>query len=151
MDKVVISDASCLIVLSKIGQLELLHQVFGEVIVPQAVADEFGQNLPAWIVIRTPKQTSLVLLLEETLDAGESNAIALAVEMGDCYLILDDQKARKTAASMGIDFTGTLGVIISAKQRGILPAIRPVFEHIIGTDFRVSKAMIEQILLELGE
>ncbi|MCF8244308.1 MAG: DUF3368 domain-containing protein [Saprospiraceae bacterium] len=151
MDKVVISDASCLIVLSKIGQLELLHQVFGEVIVPKAVADEFGQNLPEWIVIRTPKQTSLVLLLEETLDAGESNAIAIAVEMGDCYLILDDQKARKMAASMGIDFTGTLGVIISAKQRGILPAIRPVFEKIIGTDFRVSKAMIEQILLELGE
>jgi len=151
MGKVVISDASCLIVLSKIGQLELLHQVFGEVIVPQAVAEEYGQILPAWIVVRTPTQSSLVLILEETLDVGESNAIALAVEMGDCYLILDDQKARKMAASMKIDFTGTLGVIISAKQRGILSSVRPVFEKIIATDFRVSNVMIEQILVELGE
>jgi len=151
MGKVVISDASCLIVLSKIGQLELLHQVFGEVIVPQAVAEEYGQILPTWIVVRTPTQTSLVLILEETLDVGESNAIALAVEMGDCYLILDDQKARKMAASMKIDFTGTLGVIISAKQRGILSSVRPVFNKIIATDFRVSNVMIEQILLELGE
>lgn len=151
MEKVVISDASCLIILSKIGHLDLLQKVYGEVIVPQAVADEFGLELPDWILVHNPTQSSFVLILEKSLDRGESNAIALALEIGDCYLILDDQKARKMATSLKIDFTGTLGVIISAKARGILPAIRPIFEKILETDFRVSPKMVGQILAEFGE
>lgn len=151
MEKVVISDASCLIILSKIGQLDLLQKEFGEVIVPKAVAQEYGETLPNWIIERSPAQDSLVFLLEETIDTGEANAIALAVEIGNCYLILDDQKARKMAASMKIDFTGTLGIIISAKLRGIIPAVKPIFDKILLTDFRVSSKLIEETLRELGE
>ena len=69
----------------------------------------------------------------------------------DCILVLDDLRARKVAKAMGIPFTGTLGIIASAKQRGIIPLARPLFEQISNTDFRISEKFMEAILAELGE
>lgn len=77
-------------------------------------------------------------LLEESIDQGEASSIALALEIPECYLILDDLRARKVAISLGLSFTGTLGFIASVRQRGIIPAARPLFEQIMATDFRIS-------------
>ena len=72
------------------------------------------------------------------IDKGESSAIALALETPDSTVILDDYKARKIAERLGIPFTGTIGVIIKAKLRGIIPSIKPLLEKIKQTDFRLS-------------
>ena len=72
------------------------------------------------------------------IDKGESSAIALALETADCTVILDDYKARKVAELLGINVTGTIGVIIKAKLRGIIPSIKPLIEKIKQTDFRLS-------------
>ena len=72
------------------------------------------------------------------IDKGESSAIALALETPDCTVILDDYKARKVAERLGINVTGTIGVIIKAKLRGIIPSIKPLIEKIKQTDFRLS-------------
>ena len=151
MKKLVISDASCLIVLAKINHLDLLKNNYGEIIVTPEIANEFGKGLPDWILIRATSKTSLKSLLEESIDLGESSAIALAYEIGDCTIILDDLKARKIAASMNLDITGTLGVIAKAKQNGVIPAVKPVFDLILKTDFRVSEKLIQRILKQLGE
>jgi len=76
--------------------------------------------------------------LEIQIDKGESSAIALALETPDSTVILDDYKARKIAERLGIPFTGTIGVIIKAKLRGIIPSIKPLLEKIKQTDFRLS-------------
>lgn len=81
-----------------------------------------------------PKQ----LLLELQIDKGESSAIALALEIPESTLILDDFKARKIADKLGLTYTGTLGVIIKAKLKGIVPSIRPIINKMKQTDFRLS-------------
>lgn len=70
------------------------------------------------------------------IDKGESSAIALALETPDSTVILDDYKARKIAQQLGINFTGTIGVIIKAKLKGIIPSIKPYLEKIKQTNFR---------------
>ena len=151
MERVVISDTACLIALDKIGHLDLLKLLFGQVIVTPTVAAEFGTALPEWIEIQSPANVSLQTFLEETIDAGEASAIALAVEIKGCYLILDDLRARKVASGMGLEFTGTLGIIAVAKKRSVIPLARPLFEKLIETDFWISEKFLQQLLAELGE
>ncbi|MCB9340632.1 MAG: DUF3368 domain-containing protein [Lewinellaceae bacterium] len=151
METVVISDTSCLIILDKIQQLSLLEAAYDSVIVTQIVADEFGQPLPDWMEVQSPVNHSFQQLLEETIDPGEASSIALAVEIKDCFLIIDDLRARKVAQSVGLSFTGTLGFIGSLKQRGLIEAARPIFDKMMETDFRISKQLVAQFLEELGE
>ncbi|MEO8117049.1 MAG: DUF3368 domain-containing protein, partial [Bacteroidota bacterium] len=118
MPKTIISDTSCFIILTKIGELDLLQKVYGQVLTTQEIATEYGEILPAWVEIRKVNDTHKQQLLELQLDKGESSAIALAMEISNCTVILDDFKARKIAHQLGINFTGTLGVIIKAKLIG---------------------------------
>ena len=78
------------------------------VFVTTEIAQEFGEPLPKWIVIKQVKEKKYQQLLENTLDKGEASAIALALEMEDVLLILDDLKARKEAQKLGLKITGTL-------------------------------------------
>ena len=97
MQKTIISDTSCFILLEKIGELELLHKVFGEILITQEVADEYGSTLPNWISIQNPTNKKYQKILEASVDRGEASAIALAVELTDCLLIIDDLKGRNLA------------------------------------------------------
>lgn len=151
MERVVISDTACLIALNKIGQLGLLKSLYNQVLITPTIASEFHASLPEWIEIQSPVNISLQTFLEETIDIGEASAIALAAEIKDCYLILDDLRARKVAAGRGLVFTGTLGVIAVAKRRGIILAARPLFENLRQTDFWISDKFLQQLLNDLGE
>ncbi len=82
----------------------------------------------------------------------KASAIALAIETTNSLLILDDMlKARKLAAKLSLQFTGTLGVFLKAKQAGIIPAIKPVLEKIQNTDFRFSEDIFKEILKSSNE
>ncbi|MBX2930293.1 MAG: DUF3368 domain-containing protein [Saprospiraceae bacterium] len=151
MESVIISDTSCLIVLEKIDRLSLLKELYSQVVVTPIVAKEFDNELPNWFKVISPSNSSLQKMLEETIDPGESESIALAMETPDCLLILDDLRARKVATSLGLAFTGTLGVIAAAKRQGIIAAARPVFDQLRATDFRLSDSFLEVVLHELGE
>ena len=89
-----------------------------------------------WIL--TVKDISKQKILELQIDKGESSAIALALENQNSKIILDDDKARKVANKLGLDFTGTIGVIIKAKLDGIIPSIKPYLQKIKETNFRIS-------------
>lgn len=151
MPKIIISDTSCFIVLSKIGELDLLQKVYGQIITTPEIAEEFGETLPEWISIKNVSDKYSQKILELQIDKGESSAIALALEIPKSILILDDYKARKVAHQLGILYTGTIGVIIKAKLNGIIPSIKPYIEKIKQTNFRISDAIELQALKEAKE
>ncbi|MEO9070607.1 MAG: DUF3368 domain-containing protein [Ginsengibacter sp.] len=151
MPKIIISDTSCFIVLSNIGELNILHKVYNKIITTIDIVSEYGEALPNWVEIQNADDKYRQQLLEMQIDKGEASAIALALENPGCRLILDDYKARRIAEKLGIDITGTIGVIIKAKLNGIIPSIKPLLEKIRYTDFRLSKEIEILALKEARE
>ncbi len=151
MRKTIISDNSCFIILSNIGELELLHLVYGQIITTADIAEEFGDKLPDWVKIVAVKDKVRQQLLEMQIDKGESSAIALALESAGSTLIIDDYKARKVAEHLGLSFTGTIGVLIKAKLIGKINSIKPILTKIKETNFRISSELEDQALNEAGE
>ena len=149
--KTIISDTSCFIILTNIGELELLHKIYGQVLTTIDIATEYGEPLPDWVEIATVTDKYTQQLLEMQIDKGESSAIALALETPDSTVILDDYKARKIAQQLGLTYTGTMGVIIKAKLKGIISSIKPLLEKIKQTDFRLSPEIELQALKEANE
>jgi predicted nucleic acid-binding protein len=148
---VVIADTSCFILLDKINEFDLLQKIFGSVSTTEEIAAEFNKPLPDWIKIQSVANQRYSQLLEIEVDKGEASAIALALEEKDPLLILDDAKARKLAASLNLDFTGTLGVLLKAKQLGVISGIKPLLEKIQQTNFRFSERILSDILKEADE
>lgn len=150
MQKIIISDTSCLILLHKLGELDLLRLVYGKVLVTSEIAAEFKEKLPEWILVEQPKNKTYQKILEASLDQGEASAIALALEQTDCLLIIDELKGRNYAVSLGLTITGTIGVVIAAKNAGHLASIKPLIEKIRKTNFRLSEEL-EKKALELAQ
>lgn len=151
MHKVIISDTSCFIVLNNIGELELLHKSYDDITTTIEVANEYGEELPDWVSIQSPKDKSKQKILELQLDKGEASAIALALEIPNSTVILDDQKARQVAEKLGLEITGTIGVIIKAKKKGVIESIKPILLKLKNSDFRYSLDLEKEALKEAGE
>lgn len=147
MLKTVISDTSCFIVLSKINRLELLRELYGKIYTTSVIAEEFGEPLPEWVIVEDVKELDKQRILETQIDKGESSAIALALEKKDTLVILDDYKARKLAVKLGLQITGTLGIIAKAKLLGKITSVKPVIAEIKNTNFRIS-AELELLTLQ---
>lgn len=138
MQRVIISDTSCLILLDKLGELHLLHKLFEKITITKEISEEFNKELPGWFEIIDPENKIYQRILETSLDKGEASAIALGIEHRDCLLIIDDYKGRRFAEQLGLKITGTLGVLIDAKINGHLKSIRPSLEKIKDTNFRLT-------------
>ena len=151
MHKTIISDTSCLILLDKIGELDILNKLFGTIITTSEVAEEFGQTLPAWIELRQPTDKNYQSIIEATVDKGEASAIALAIELDDCLLIIDDLKGRKFAHQLGLTIIGSIGVIVDAKLAGIIPSVKPILAKIKATNFRITEQLELLILKRASE
>lgn len=151
MPNAIISDSSCLVLLQNIGALDLLHRVYGSILTTPTVAAEVRFSLPDWIEIRQPVSADEVARLAKLVDPGEASAIALAIETDGSTIILDDLKARKLAVKLGLDLTGTVGVILKAKNDGIISEIRPFILSIRKTNFRLSKQLEQEALKLAGE
>jgi predicted nucleic acid-binding protein len=128
----VITDTSCLIAFTKTGALGLLRQLYAKIIVTEDICTEFGEPLPEWIEIRTVVNKKYQQLLELYLDKGESSAIALAMEIENALLIIDDLKARKEAKRLGFPVTGTLGVLYAAKLKRTYTGAKAVHGNATG-------------------
>ena len=140
----VIVDTSCLIGLERIGQLHLLPALFHPVFAPPAVVAEFGAA-PDWLVGKMPTHTLLWAQLQESIDPGEAEAIALAREE-QCIIILDDLEAREVAQGLQLRVIGLVGVLVKAKQNGLLPALKPLLDQLTARQFRISQAVISKAL-----
>ena len=151
MHKAIISDTSCLILLDKIGELELLNKLFGTIITTSEVAQEFGQLLPDWFEIKQANDKNYQSIIETSVDKGEASAIALALELEDCLLIIDDLKGRKFATQLGINIIGTIGVIVDAKLAGLITSVKPILKKIKETNFRITDSLELLILKRANE
>ena len=149
--EIVISDTSCLILLNKIGELDLLKAVSKRVFVTPEIQQEYREKLPPWITIKTPKNKSYQDLLETVLDKGEASAICLAKEIPYSILIIDDLKGRELAQNLGLRLSGTFGIIIQAKKIGVIPSVKPVLKKIRGTNFRFTERLFEIVMEEAEE
>lgn len=123
MPEIVISDTSCLILLQKINHLSILKNLYSSVVVTSIIAGEFNEDLPTEIIIRDAKDQNTYLAFAQVVDKGEASAFALALELSDCMVILDDRKARNFARNLNIKITGTLGILVKAKRKGIIKGI----------------------------
>ena len=144
-----ILDCTCLIGLERIGLLDLLPQLLEPIFAPPAVIGEFG-SAPIWLTEQAPLDRGMVAALNLIVDWGEAEAIALAYEMKH-RLIVDDLKAREAAQGLGIAITGTVGLLLKAKQAGILPALRPVLDALDLNHFRIGSALRAQALIMADE
>jgi predicted nucleic acid-binding protein len=149
----VVSDASPLIALQQIDELKLLQGLFGEIVVPPAVAREVspGVTLPTWIATRSLLQPMAGEILHASLGAGESEAISLAQEIRAAWLLLDERPARRLAQALGLRVAGTLGLLNRAKEKGLLAAVRPCVEALIRGGFHATPALVKRILTEADE
>ncbi len=157
----VISNTTPLRYLHQIGRLDLLPQLYQRVIVPPAVVDELRQgelkgiDVPsldalAWATVEAVAGVDLQRV-PASLDAGERQALALALGRTAPLLILDDAAARLHAKTLGVRFTGTLGVLVKAKQAGLITAIRPYLDQLDQARFYLSAEVRTRILQLAGE
>jgi len=145
----IVSDSTCLIGLERIGQLAILPALFDPIMIPPEVEREFGVGFSR-LQTETLTSSSLIAILKLIVDAGEAEAIALASEKG-CRLITDDKQARSVAKSLGVPVIGTVGVLVRAKQSGVIVALKPVLEDLERNSFFISTALREEALKLVGE
>jgi predicted nucleic acid-binding protein len=155
---IVVSNTSPLINLANIGQLHLLKQLYGEVIIPPAVYDEIviaGGGQPGamegkiydWVKVEQISNQQMGTLLQIDVDIGEAEAIVLALEMKPDLLLLDERKGRQVASNLGIKFTGILGILIEAKNNQLINAIKPIMDDLIKqVGFRISSKLYQRVL-----
>jgi predicted nucleic acid-binding protein len=148
----VISNASPLISLASIGRLELLHAVFGKVLIPPAVEAEVRsvQSIPAWLV-REDLRGPVDGRIGGRLGRGEAEALSLALHTEASLILLDDLDARKQALSLGLTVSGTAGVLIRAKSMGVIPEVMPILDSLIDSGLRVGPRLRERVLRHAGE
>lgn len=144
--KVVISDASCLILFTNINRLALLEQLFGEILITSAVADEYRLALPAWISIHEPLDRGRIDALSLSLDLGEATSLALALENPGCRIIVDEKKGRRVAKALGLDVIGTLGVLLEASEKELVAVDQELIDLLDKVSFRLSAHLKKRLL-----
>jgi predicted nucleic acid-binding protein len=142
-------DSTCLIGLERIGQMNVIPALLEPVCAPPVVETEFGSR-PEWLQVEDPSDSSMVAALRLVVDEGEAGAIALAYEKG-VRLIVDDRKAREAALRLGIPITGTVGLLLKAKEMGIILAIRPLLDALDEHQFHIGTALRAEALRLSGE
>ncbi|MHB2151039.1 DUF3368 domain-containing protein [Calditrichota bacterium LG25] len=145
MSENAVSNSSCIIVLEKIGRLDLLSESFDTVNIPPAVQSELGQNID-WLIVKSVQNRALVSSLNTQIDDGESEAIALAMEEENVFIVLDDKKARRIAKQLGLKVIGTVGLLLRAKKRGIVTEIKPILDALQEVDFRIGETLYQEAL-----
>ncbi len=146
MDKIIISDTSCLIALSKIDKLDLLKDLYHEIIITKEVYQEFGGSLPDWIIISEVKDKQKQKEIEQRLDRGEASSIVLALEIKNATLIIDEIKGRKIAQSFNIDIIGTIGIILLAEKKGLISDVISLILRLVNKGFRLSDNLINKLI-----
>jgi predicted nucleic acid-binding protein len=161
LDRLVISNTSPLLYLHQVGRIDLLQSLYGRVHIPLAVKKELhagaelGIAVPdtgalEWLEVRPLRDTTLLPVVID-LGSGEAEAIALAIGHPGSLLILDDSLGRRIAHLNKVTYTGTLGVLVKAKSRGLLPLVSPVIEALRKTTMHLTQSLVEMILREAGE
>jgi predicted nucleic acid-binding protein len=159
----VVSNTSPLSNLAVVGEISLLQQIYPKIVIPPIVQTElmqFPQIKPTivrliatgWLSVESPKNLQFVSTLEQTLDAAEASAIALAIEINADRLLIDEHLGRIIAIQHGLKIRGIVGILVNAKNQGLIPEMKPTLDRLIhNAGFRVSQALYDFALRETGE
>ena len=158
----VVVDATPLIALSLINRLDLLRQLFSEVLVPRAVYQEvvqLGPDLPGaaaltgadWIRVRSPRGKPTIEPLLLGLDRGELDALLLARELVADWVIMDERLGRRVANALQVPVKGTIGILLAAAQAGLLTKAEALTDaqQLADQGIRISVHVLEWLEEEL--
>jgi hypothetical protein len=160
---IIVCDTSPINNLAAINQLNLLHQLYGTVVIPKAVYQELiAPDFPVagaievqtqgWIQTYQVKNNAVVEALQNELDRGEAEAIALALELQADQLLIDERLGRTVAARLNLRFTGILGILIEAKSQTLISEVKPMLDALINqAGFWVTEPLYERVLRLAGE
>ncbi len=152
---IVVSDTSPISNLLQIGDLDLLRLLFNEIIIPQDVFDELCEikaqadilSEQTWIKTLLVVDSELKAELLKDLDKGEAEAIILAIELHADYLLIDEVKGRAIAESYDIKVVGILGVLLQAKQKGLIADVKTHLQKLVDeAGFWLNPKLIEKVL-----
>lgn len=141
--EIIIADTSCLILLDNISELELLNHIFNNITVTKIIAEEYGNNLPLWINVIDNSANKNLALFELEVDIGEASGFSLALDYQNPLLIIDDLKARNLAKKLKINYTGTFGILLKAKELGLIDNSECLINKIKSTNFHISNELLE--------
>ena len=159
----VIVNSTPILALGNIGKLDILRQLYGTIYIADAVYKEvtatddkasaalrLSEN---WIKVLNIDNPQDYAMYRAKLHAGEVETMILAQQdsFGADLVILDDLAARKTAKYLGLTVAGTIGVLIKAKQEGIVPEVRPLLDKMIANGFYISEKTMNMVLSKIGE
>ncbi len=158
----VVANAGPLISLARIGCFDLLKSLYGQLHIPKAVQHEvalLGHGRPGakrveaaiWIRTVDVRDMTAVQLLRERLDAGESEAIVLAIQLEADLLLIDEARGRRIAEARGLNKTGTIGTLISAKRQGLIQSVTPLLDNLIAAGFHMSEDLYRASIALAGE
>ncbi len=157
----VIVNSTPLIVLSDIGELDLLKKLYSEIYIPQAVFDEVTAKADSacqaiknsdWIHIAKIKDQSQKRIYQAKLHDGEVEVMILAQEEPKADLvILDDNAAKKTAKFLGLKVTGSLGVILKAKKENHISNVMPLVNKMLANGFYIAQEVVDLVKKTAGE
>ena len=160
---IVISDTSPINNLAAINQLHLLQQLYGTVLIPEAVYQELTDpDFPVagakevqtftWIQIRAVEDRTMLKALSSELDPGEAEAIVLALEMKAEQVLIDERRGRMIAARLNLHYTGILGVLVEAKSQGFISTVKPLLDDLINkAGFWVAEPLYKSVLRLVNE
>lgn len=148
--------------MARIGQLDLLHQLAETIHVPEGVFEEVAHQGPVrpgtseldqlpWLLRRRVRDQPSVSALRTRFGRGEAGDIVLAAEVHADFVILDDATARKVAAEKGQAVVGTLGLLVHAKERGLIERVAPIMNELMKSGFYVDSRLYRTILQQAGE
>jgi len=137
----VVSGTSVLLNLCRISAEGLLPELFHEVWIPPVVEAEFlrlaaarsrfrGIAMPAWVRVSPPVQMAPAVLACSGLDPGESAALSLALELCASAVLMDEAAGRRAARTLHVATIGIVGILLRAKDQGLIPAVRPLFARL---------------------
>ena len=152
---IIVADSSPLLSFAILDKLELIEQIFGEVFVPVAVFNEltvsdkpYSKELKEFLKnkVIAVKNIDLVKMLSNEIDLGESEAIALAIEIHIPDILIDDLKGRRIAFFNGLFPVGTIGGLLQAKEKKLIDDIKPLLDILIQNDIRIGKSLYRKAL-----
>jgi len=159
---ILVFDSSSLIALARVGRLDLLHELAGEVHIPGAVFEEVAEHADErpgsaevrsapWIQVGRVLDRQAVEHLRGRLGRGEAESIVLARELEADFLVLDDAAARRVAEGEGARVIGLLGLLVHARERGMIAKLKPLLEELKATGFYIGDSLYHDLLHRVGE
>ena len=156
---IVVSDTTAISNLVQIGKLNLLQNLYGEVVIPESVYEELqvliDLNIVSeeylrqnWIKVKQVKDNSEVSKLLDRLDIGESEAIIMGIELSADYLLIDEKVGRIVALERNLRIIGTLGVLIKARGKNLITSVQEEMDKLRRIGFWISDSLYTKILTE---